>query len=163
MRISPASTSCSSATITTITWIYELYDGSRGAETPYSSFRLAYLGCYGPKGSGPSMNSIGVRRGRSIERRFTIKLGLHTRIGNRGGRSPVSVSDRWVAGIEVSARSSGCRIDRVPHRAYCHHCAKEFDVTNFVALCPTCEEWSSKVVSGTELQILDMEIETKQS
>ena len=54
-------------------------------------------------------------------------------------------------------------IDRVPHRAYCHHCAKEFDVTNFVALCPTCEEWSSKVVSGTELQILDMEIETKQS
>ena len=52
-------------------------------------------------------------------------------------------------------------IERVPHRAYCRHCAKEFDVTNFVARCPTCEEWSAQVVSGTELEILDMEIEAR--
>jgi hydrogenase nickel incorporation protein HypA/HybF len=52
-------------------------------------------------------------------------------------------------------------IDRVPHRALCRYCAREFDVTNFVARCPTCEEWSAEVVSGTELEILDMEIEAK--
>jgi Zn finger protein HypA/HybF involved in hydrogenase expression len=37
-----------------------------------------------------------------------------------------------------------------------------FDVINFVARCPTCEEWSAEVVSGTELEMLDMEIEEQQ-
>jgi hydrogenase nickel incorporation protein HypA/HybF len=51
-------------------------------------------------------------------------------------------------------------IDIMPHRAYCHHCDREFSVTNFVAQCPTCKKWSSEIVSGTELQILEMEFET---
>lgn len=50
-------------------------------------------------------------------------------------------------------------IDTVPHRARCRHCNKEFSVMNFVAQCPTCEKWSNDIISGTELQILDMEIE----
>lgn len=60
--------------------------------------------------------------------------------------------DPLVAGAQLS-------IDRVPHRAWCRSCAAEFPVINFVARCPTCEEWSREVISGTELQILDMEIE----
>ena len=51
-------------------------------------------------------------------------------------------------------------IDTMPHRAYCQYCAREFSVTNFVAQCPTCKEWSNEIVSGTELQILEMEFET---
>jgi hydrogenase nickel incorporation protein HypA/HybF len=50
-------------------------------------------------------------------------------------------------------------IDLVPHRARCRHCACKFAVTNFVAQCPACEGWDTEVVSGTELQILEMEIE----
>ena len=48
----------------------------------------------------------------------------------------------------------------LPHLAQCHHCNKEFAIENYVAQCPTCLEWSSDVVSGAELQIMDMEIET---
>lgn len=51
-------------------------------------------------------------------------------------------------------------IDSVPHRALCRHCDREFAVVNYVAQCPTCQEWSADLVSGTELQIMDMEIET---
>ena len=50
-------------------------------------------------------------------------------------------------------------IDTVPHLALCHHCNKEFAVVNFVAQCPTCKEWSSEIISGTEMQIVEMEIE----
>ncbi len=50
-------------------------------------------------------------------------------------------------------------IDVVPHRARCRPCAKEFAVTNFIAQCPTCEEWSNEIISGTELQLLEMEID----
>ena len=50
-------------------------------------------------------------------------------------------------------------IDSVPHRARCRHCDAEFAVVNYVALCPTCQEWSDEIVSGTELLIVEMEIE----
>ena len=50
-------------------------------------------------------------------------------------------------------------IERVPHRAHCRHCDSEFDVVNYVAQCPTCQEWSAEIISGTELQIVEMEIE----
>ena len=51
-------------------------------------------------------------------------------------------------------------IEPVPHRAKCRHCERVFPVVQFIAQCPTCGEWSDEIVSGTELQILDMEIDT---
>lgn len=53
-------------------------------------------------------------------------------------------------------------IETLPHRAWCPHCEKEFAVINYIAQCPGCQEWSPQIISGTELQILDMEIETPQ-
>ena len=50
-------------------------------------------------------------------------------------------------------------IDSLPHLARCRHCDREFAVINYVAQCPTCQEWSGEIVSGTELQIVEMEIE----
>ena len=50
-------------------------------------------------------------------------------------------------------------IDTLPHRAWCHHCNEGFPIRDYVAQCPICREWSTDVVSGTELQILEMEIE----
>jgi hydrogenase nickel incorporation protein HypA/HybF len=60
--------------------------------------------------------------------------------------------DPVLAGAQLS-------IDVLPHRARCRHCAKEFAIANFVARCPTCDEWTSEIISGTELQILDMEFD----
>lgn len=51
-------------------------------------------------------------------------------------------------------------IETLPHRARCPHCDKEFAIENYIAQCPTCHEWSTDIISGTELQIMDMEIST---
>jgi hydrogenase nickel incorporation protein HypA/HybF len=61
--------------------------------------------------------------------------------------------------LEPTLAGAQLLIDTVPHRAHCRHCNKEFAIVNFVAQCPTCQEWSSEVVSGNELQIVEMEIE----
>ncbi len=58
-----------------------------------------------------------------------------------------------LAGVQLS-------IATLPHRAKCHYCNKEFAIENYIAQCPTCQEWSNDVISGTELQIVDMEIDT---
>ncbi|MBV9690589.1 MAG: hydrogenase maturation nickel metallochaperone HypA [Ktedonobacteraceae bacterium] len=60
--------------------------------------------------------------------------------------------DPVLAGAQLS-------IDVLPHRARCRHCAKEFTITNFVARCPTCDEWTNEIISGTELEIVDMEFD----
>lgn len=52
-------------------------------------------------------------------------------------------------------------IDEVPHRARCHLCNRVFAVTHFIMQCPTCQMWNTEIVSGDELQILEMEIETE--
>ncbi len=61
--------------------------------------------------------------------------------------------------LEPTLAGAQLLIDTVPHRAHCRHCNKEFAIVNFVAQCPTCQEWSSEVISGNELQIVEMEIE----
>jgi hydrogenase nickel incorporation protein HypA/HybF len=50
-------------------------------------------------------------------------------------------------------------IEGIPHVARCRTCAQEFAVINLVPCCPTCQQWSGDIISGTELQIQEMEIE----
>jgi hydrogenase nickel incorporation protein HypA/HybF len=52
-------------------------------------------------------------------------------------------------------------IDRVPHCAWCATCAQEFRVLHGAPECPTCARWSGNTLSGTELQLLEMEIESQ--
>ena len=65
-----------------------------------------------------------------------------------------------LASLDPTLEGALLLIDTMPHRANCRHCDREFSVTNFVAQCPTCKEWSSEIVSGTEMQLLEMEFET---
>jgi hydrogenase nickel incorporation protein HypA/HybF len=64
-----------------------------------------------------------------------------------------------LASFEPILAGTQLSVDVVSHRAWCRHCEQEFPVKNFVAQCPTCEEWSSEILSGTELQVVEMEIE----
>ena len=65
----------------------------------------------------------------------------------------VTSADPMLAGARLA-------IEPMPHRARCRNCDADFPVVSFVAQCPTCGEWSGEIVSGTELQVLDMEIDS---
>ena len=65
-----------------------------------------------------------------------------------------------ITSLEPTLAGAQLLIDRMPHRAYCRYCACEFSIINYIAQCPACKEWSNEIVSGTELQILEMEFET---
>ena len=87
--------------------------------------------------------------------------GVRLRIGEASGIviDSLTFCFEMLASFDPTLAGAQLSIDIVPHRARCRHCDKEFPVTNFVAQCPTCQEWDTEIVSGTELQILDMEIE----
>lgn len=87
---------------------------------------------------------------------------VRLKIGEGSGVVPDSLSFCFEMLASMSAVLQGAQlvIDHVAHRARCRYCDKEFAVQNFVAQCPTCQEWSDEVISGTELQIVEMEIES---
>ena len=67
-----------------------------------------------------------------------------------------------IARLNPLLESASLSIDHVPHMAWCAVCEREFAVRDFIAQCPECGVWSDKVISGTELQVLEMEIETRE-
>lgn len=89
--------------------------------------------------------------------------GVRLKIGEASGivSDSLTFCFEMLASLDPTLAGAQLLIDTVPHLARCRHCAKEFSVINFVAQCPTCKEWSSEIVSGTELQILEMEIEAR--
>lgn len=86
---------------------------------------------------------------------------VRLQIGEASGvqADSLSFSFEMLAGLSPRLEGAHLLIESVPHRAYCRHCAREFAVQQFIPCCPLCEEWSSEVLSGTELHILDMEVE----
>jgi hydrogenase nickel incorporation protein HypA/HybF len=68
---------------------------------------------------------------------------------------------RLVAEQDPLLRASELVVEMVPHRAACEPCGRDFAVADSIARCPACGEWSRTIVSGTELQILDVEYETE--
>ncbi len=87
---------------------------------------------------------------------------VHLRIGEASGIIPDSLtfSFEMLASCDPMLDDARLLIDEVPHRARCHHCNCVFAVANFIACCPSCQTWDTEIISGTELQILEIEIET---
>ncbi len=88
--------------------------------------------------------------------------GVRLKIGEASGvvTDSLTFCFEMMASLDPTLAGAQLLIDTMPHCAYCRHCACEFSVTNFVAQCPTCKEWSNEIVSGTELQLLEMEFES---
>ena len=88
--------------------------------------------------------------------------GVRLKIGEASGvvTDSLTFCFEMLASLDPTLAGAQLLIDTMPHCAYCRHCAFEFSVTNFVAQCPTCKEWSNEIISGTELQLLEMEFET---
>ena len=98
---------------------------------------------------------------RAIECNAMRVKGVRLKVGEASGIVVDSLTFcfEMLAGLVPTLAGAQLRIDTPPHRAHCRHCDKVFAIVNYIAQCPTCLEWSSEVISGTELQIMDMEIE----
>jgi len=99
---------------------------------------------------------------RASESRAARVTHVRVRIGAAAGVMPDALQGcfEMIASCDGGALNGAeLVIESVPHRARCRRCALEFAVVNFVARCPACDAWDSDEVSGTELQIREMEFE----
>lgn len=101
---------------------------------------------------------------RANEHQAAHVTSVRLRIGEASGVVPDSLMFCFeaVASLDPLLAGAHLMVDSVPHRARCRGCDREFVVQDFVTQCPRCGEWSDQIVSGTELQVVEMEIETRQ-
>jgi hydrogenase nickel incorporation protein HypA/HybF len=83
--------------------------------------------------------------------------GLHLRIGAMRAVVPELLQ----AAFEVVAKGSlaegaGMRIDSVPLLARCSGCGRQVAVEEFVFLCPGCGAVLDEILSGKELDLLEL-------
>jgi hydrogenase nickel incorporation protein HypA/HybF len=98
---------------------------------------------------------------RASECRATHVKGVRLQIGEASGifLDSLTFSFEMLTGLSPLLEGARLLIETVPHRAHCRHCGQEFAIEQFVPRCPLCAEWSAEILSGTELHILEMEIE----
>src|SRR5689334_15027628 len=90
----------------------------------------------------------------------TSVKNIRLRIGEASGIviDSMTFCFEMIASLEPMLANAQLLIETTPHRAHCQHCAQEFTVINHIAQCPTCQQWTNEITSGTELQIIDLEI-----
>ena len=106
---------------------------------------------------------VEVVEAKALENRARQVNSVRLLIGDGSGiaAEPLIFSFEMIASMEPLLSGAKLVIERVPHRARCRKCATEFTIPDFVTLCPACQGWDCVVISGTELQILEMEFEAE--
>jgi hydrogenase nickel incorporation protein HypA/HybF len=92
----------------------------------------------------------------------TRVASVRLRIGEAAGVVPDALRScfEMVASAEPPLCGAQLAIEMVPHRARCGRCGEEFAVVDYIVRCPACHGWDAAVISGTELEVREMEIET---
>ncbi|GHO97342.1 putative hydrogenase nickel incorporation protein HypA [Reticulibacter mediterranei] len=96
------------------------------------------------------------------ECRATHVKSVRLQIGEASGimTDSLTFSFEMLTSLDPLLDGTQLLIENIPHVARCRTCAQEFAVVNLVSQCPLCQQWSGDIISGTELQIQEMEIET---
>ena len=85
---------------------------------------------------------------------FTLKVGELTAIVPEALRFAFEI-------LSKGTRADGARIDivTVPWRVACSACNRPYDVTGGLPACPSCGAHGGALLSGRELQLMEMNVE----
>jgi hydrogenase nickel incorporation protein HypA/HybF len=84
---------------------------------------------------------------------------IRLRIGEMAGVVPESLRFCFeVASEGTAAQGAELLIDEVPIRCRCASCNAEFSVEHFLFLCPTCGTPDVEVISGNELDVVELDL-----
>ena len=93
------------------------------------------------------------------EGRASAVGSIRLRVGQFAGIVPDSLKFCFsVISGDAGMANAALNIEQPPLVASCRDCGNELEVKNFVFLCPACGGGNLEIVSGKELEIIDIEI-----
>ena len=95
---------------------------------------------------------------KAIENKFTKVNKVSLKIGELAGVMPESLKFTFKSCIiNTMLEGSILEIEKVKAVAKCIDCMQEFPIDHFNKLCPSCNKFSSNIISGYELFINTIE------
>lgn len=95
------------------------------------------------------------------ERNASQVLSVSLGIGPLSGVEPALLSQAWpLAAAGTVADNAELRIEERPVRVRCSQCGEESDATANRLLCARCGDWRTQLLSGDDLLLLQVELET---
>jgi len=89
----------------------------------------------------------------------TPVLAVRVRIGDLSGVVAESLEFCWTAIVpETPLRGARLEIEKIPFRVKCEECGEESESSYGLAMCPRCNSARTRVLSGTEMEVLDIEL-----
>ena len=83
-------------------------------------------------------------------------------VGPLSGVEPQLLANAYtVASAGSVAESSELNIEHLPIKVHCNSCGKESDARPNKLICAHCGDWRTTLVSGDELMLLSVELETE--
>ena len=87
-------------------------------------------------------------------------LSVTVEVGSLSGVVPEALEFCFEAcSKETLLEGAELLIEKVPARARCRDCSREFPLDELLACCPECDSAASELLSGEELRIKEMEID----
>lgn len=98
-----------------------------------------------------------VAREQNARQVLSVSLG----IGPLSGVEPALLSQAWpLAAAGTVADNAELLIEERPVRVRCSQCGKDSDATANRLLCAHCGDWRTQLLSGDDLLLLQVELET---
>ena len=84
---------------------------------------------------------------------------IRIRVGQLSGVVPDSLEFCFSALLgEAGMKRAGLVMETIPTVSRCRECGNRFEVDNFAFSCPACESGDLELISGKELEVVDIEL-----
>jgi hydrogenase nickel incorporation protein HypA/HybF len=110
---------------------------------------------------GIAENILDIVRQSVADGRSSAVRSVRLRVGPFAGVVPDSLKFCFAALTDgTDLAKAELRIEQTPLAASCRDCGNESEVKNFTFLCPACGSGNLELVSGKELEVVEIEIES---
>lgn len=107
-----------------------------------------------------AQNILDIVRQSVPEEQASAVRNVRIRVGQLSGLVPDSLD--FCFGVivkETRMRQAKLVIEQVPTVSRCMECARSFDVEDLAFICPACKSTNLELVTGKELEIVEIELE----
>jgi len=93
------------------------------------------------------------------EKQASDVRGIRIRVGQLSGVVPASLDFCFSAIInDTEMRKARLQIEQVPLTSECRECKHRFQMEDLAFFCPECKSTNLELISGRELEILEIEL-----
>jgi len=108
---------------------------------------------------GIAQNILDIVKQSVPEDRFPSVRWIRIRIGRLSGIVPDSLEFCFSALLnETEMKQAGLKMETEPTVSLCKDCRRRFTVEDFAFSCPSCGSATLELISGRELEVVDIEL-----